>query len=112
MEPYTTTRQRMATGAQRQRNATQPRQLAAGAAAMLVLWSATYLARQTGLELATPFSPLGDFALEGMVLAMAWLASVVAACVGTLAGVVVVRTPVETAERAARMTRRPAATVR
>jgi hypothetical protein len=38
---------------------------------------------------------LGNFAVEGMILALAWLASVVAVCVATLTGLVVVRTPVE-----------------
>jgi hypothetical protein len=74
---------------------------------MLVVWSATYLARQSGAELATPFSPMGDFALEGMVLAITWLVSVVTACAAMLTGAVVVRVPEEAATQPTPVARRP-----
>jgi hypothetical protein len=83
------------------------RQIVFSAAALLFVWSATYLARQSGLDLQTPVSPLGNFAVEGMILALAWLASVVAVCVATLTGLVVVRTPVEPVTHSA-TTLRPA----
>jgi hypothetical protein len=52
--------------------------LAAGS--LLVLWSLTYLARQQlPVGVAVP-SPLADFALEGAVLALAWLGAVLTAC--------------------------------
>jgi hypothetical protein len=52
--------------------------LAAGS--LLILWSLAYLARQQlplGVAVA---SPLGDFALEGVALALAWLGAMITAC--------------------------------
>ena len=61
-----------------------------GAAALaVVIWSVSYLIRQPGVvttTLAQPFSPVGDFALEGMLLALAWLGVLVAACLAVLTG--------------------------
>ena len=64
---------------------------AAGAVAFVVFWSLTYLLRQPGVSdaAARPFSLLGDFALEGAFLALAWLALVVVACVAVLRGTIV-----------------------
>jgi hypothetical protein len=65
---------------------------AAGAIAFVVFWSLTYLLRQPGVSdaAARPFSLLGDFALEGAFLALAWLALVVIACVAVLRGNIVI----------------------
>src|SRR5688500_8315250 len=55
----------------------------------IVLWSVSYLARQPGVAtsaLSLPFSPLGDFALEGALLALGWLALLAAACLAVLTG--------------------------
>src|SRR5687768_4899736 len=49
----------------------------------VVLWSVSYLIRQPGVAtsaLAQPFSPVGDFALEGALLALGWLSVLAAAC--------------------------------
>ena len=64
---------------------------AAGTIAFVVFWSLTYLLRQPGVSDAgaRPFSLLGDFALEGAFLALAWLALVVVACVAVLRGTIV-----------------------
>jgi hypothetical protein len=64
---------------------------AAGAIVFVVFWSLTYLLRQPGVSdaAARPFSLLGDFALEGAFLALAWLALVVIACVAVLRGNIV-----------------------
>ena len=54
-----------------------------------VVWSVSYLIRQPGVAttaLAQPFSPVGDFALEGMLLALAWLGLIAAACIALLTG--------------------------
>jgi hypothetical protein len=48
----------------------------------LVLWSLTYLGRQTLPVSGGVPSPLGDFALEGAALALAWLGAVLAVCFG------------------------------
>ena len=56
----------------------------------LVIWSLSYLIRQPGIAtsaLVHPFSPVGDFALEGMLLALAWLGMLAAACIAVLTGV-------------------------
>jgi len=42
------------------------------------------------LAAVQPFSFIGDFALEGAALAMAWLTLVVVACVAVLRGNVVI----------------------
>jgi hypothetical protein len=52
----------------------------AAAAGALVLWSLTYLGRQLFEARAAAGSPLGDFALEGVLLALVWLAAVLAVC--------------------------------
>jgi hypothetical protein len=52
----------------------------AAAAGALVLWSLTYLGRQLFEAGAGAGSPLGDFALEGVLLALVWLAAVPAVC--------------------------------
>lgn len=61
------------------------------AAVALVVWSVSYLVRQPGVvtsTLAHPFSPVGDFALEGMLLALVWLALLAGLCLAILTGVV------------------------
>jgi hypothetical protein len=69
-----------------------PLTLAAGAIAFVVIWSLTYLLRQPGVSdvAAQPFSLIGDFALEGAFLALAWLALVVVACLAVLRGAIVI----------------------
>jgi hypothetical protein len=55
----------------------------------VVVWSVSYLIRQPGVvttAMAQPFSPVGDFALEGMLLALAWLTLIVVACLALLTG--------------------------
>ena len=55
----------------------------------VVVWSVSYLIRQPGVAtsaLSHPFSPVGDFALEGMLLALSWLGVLVAACLAVLTG--------------------------
>jgi hypothetical protein len=62
--------------------------LAAGPAAAggaLLLWSLTYLARQARPAGVAVASPLGDVALEGVALALAWLAALLAAGLGAAA---------------------------
>ncbi len=62
----------------------------------VVVWSVSYLVRQpgaAGTTLAPPFSPVGDFALEGMLLALAWLGLLLAACLALLSGAAHVREP-------------------
>jgi hypothetical protein len=53
---------------------------AVAAGGTLVLWSLTYLARQAPPAGGVVASPLGDFALEGVALALAWLGAVLTAC--------------------------------
>jgi len=69
-----------------------PLTLAAGAIAFVVFWSLTYLLRQPGVSdvAAQPFSLMGNFALEGAFLALAWLALVVVACLAVLRGAIVI----------------------
>jgi hypothetical protein len=58
----------------------------------VVFWSATYLLRQPGLATAVqPVSLLGDFALEGAYLALAWLGLVAGVGVALLRGEIVVQ---------------------
>lgn len=55
----------------------------------VVVWSVSYLIRQPGVAttaMTQPFSPVGDFALEGMLLALAWLGLIAAACIALLTG--------------------------
>src|SRR5688572_14918689 len=55
----------------------------------IVIWSLSYLIRQPGVAtsaLALSFSPVGDFALEGMLLALAWLGMLAGACIAILTG--------------------------
>lgn len=67
----------------------------AGLCGAVVLWSVSYLIRQPGLGGVDvqPFSLLGDFALEGAMLALAWLSLVVAGCVALLQGTIVISSP-------------------
>jgi hypothetical protein len=61
-----------------------------------VAWSLSYLIRQPGAgatTLAEPFSLVGSFALEGMLLALGWLALLVVACLAILSGVAVIEDP-------------------
>jgi hypothetical protein len=61
-----------------------------GAVALaVVVWSVSYLIRQPGVAttaLGQPFSPVGDFAFEGMLLALGWLGLIAAACIALLTG--------------------------
>jgi hypothetical protein len=66
----------------------------AAAAALLVVWSLTYLCRQPAVEGAA-FSPFGNYALEGMLLAATWLGALATLCLATLSGHVVFREPGE-----------------
>src|SRR5581483_7868396 len=59
--------------------------------ALLLCWSVSYLLRQPGLDPATPFSPLGSFALEGMLLGLVWIAAIAALALALAAGLIVVR---------------------
>ena len=63
----------------------------AGLFLALLCWSATYLVRQPPAGAGWPISPVGDFLVEGMLLAVSWLALLVAACVAILTGMVEVR---------------------
>lgn len=65
---------------------------AATAVAVVIFWSLTYLMRQPGAAVAAaqPFSLIGNFALEGAMLALAWLGLVVVACLAVLRGNVVI----------------------
>ncbi|MDQ3699934.1 MAG: hypothetical protein M3442_03325 [Chloroflexota bacterium] len=64
----------------------------AGLCAAVILWSVTYLLRQPGVAGigVEPFSLLSDFALEGAILALAWLGLVVGGCLAVLRGTIVV----------------------
>src|SRR5207249_1845512 len=53
----------------------------------LLLWSISYLVRQAGFEAATPAAGMRS-AVEGMALALAWLAALGGGCVMVLGGVV------------------------
>jgi hypothetical protein len=67
-----------------------------GAALAVVVWSASYLLRQPGVAagaLVEPFSFFGNFALEGMVLALAWLVLLASACLAVLTGVARIEDP-------------------
>ncbi len=59
--------------------------------ALLLCWSVSYLLRQPGLDPATPFSPLGSFALEGVLLSLVWIAAIAALALALAAGRIVVR---------------------
>jgi hypothetical protein len=62
----------------------------------VVIWSVSYLIRQPGVAtLNEPFSPLGNLALEGMVLALAWLGLLVTICLAILTGAAVVDDPTQ-----------------
>lgn len=57
--------------------------------AVVIAWSVSYLLRQPGVaasSLAEPFSFIGNFALEGMVLALGWLILLACACLAVLTG--------------------------
>ena len=68
-----------------------PQAIAAFGVAFVLLWSLTYLVRQPGVADVTgqPFSLLGNFALEGIALSLAWLSLLVSGCVALLRGAVV-----------------------
>ena len=70
-----------------------------GAVALaVVVWSVSYLIRQPGVAttaLGQPFSPVGDFALEGMLLALGWLGLIAAACLALLTGAARFEEPTE-----------------
>jgi hypothetical protein len=56
----------------------------------IVIWSVSYLIRQPGVATSAatlPLSPVGDFALEGMLLALTWLGMLAATCLAVLTGV-------------------------
>jgi hypothetical protein len=62
----------------------------------VIVWSVSYLLRQPGVAgsaLDEPFSFLGNFALEGMVLALAWLGVLVTACLAVLTGAARIEDP-------------------
>jgi hypothetical protein len=62
----------------------------------VAVWSVSYLVRQPGVAATTlvpPFSPFGDFALEGMLLALAWLGVLLAACLVLLTGAARIQEP-------------------
>lgn len=67
----------------------------------LVLWSLTYLARQSlldasawGANAALAVTGAADrLAIEGMTLALAWLATLTAGCLAVLSGAVIIRYP-------------------
>jgi hypothetical protein len=65
---------------------------AAMTVAVVIFWSLTYLMRQSGVAVAAeqPFSLIGNFALEGAMLALAWLGLVVVACAAVLRGHIVI----------------------
>jgi hypothetical protein len=69
-----------------------PQAVAACGVAFVLLWSLTYLVRQPGAAdvAAQPFSLLGNFALEGIALSLAWLGLLVSACVALLRGAIVI----------------------
>jgi hypothetical protein len=69
-----------------------PQAVAAIGVAFVLLWSLTYLVRQPGVAgvAAQPFSLLGNFALEGIALSLAWLGLLVSACVALLRGAIVI----------------------
>ncbi len=67
-----------------------------GTALAVIVWSVSYLLRQPGVAVAStaePFSFVGDFAIEGMVLALAWLGVLATACIVVLAGVAQIEDP-------------------
>jgi hypothetical protein len=66
--------------------------LMAAAVGTLLLWSISYLVRQAGFEAASPAAGMRA-AVEGMALALAWLASLAGGCVMVLGGVVAFREP-------------------
>ncbi|HEV2126225.1 MAG TPA: hypothetical protein VGW38_26010 [Chloroflexota bacterium] len=60
----------------------------------VVIWSVSYLLRQPGVAaMDAPFSFLGNFALEGMVLALGWLGLMLAGCLAIVSGVAMVHDP-------------------
>lgn len=65
-------------------------------AAAVIAWSLTYLIRQPGAAattLSAPLSPVGNFALEGMLLALFWLGLFAAAALAVLTGAATVDDP-------------------
>jgi hypothetical protein len=61
-----------------------------GATLTVIVWSVSYLLRQPGVaanSMVEPFSLLGSFAVEGMVLALVWLGLLATACLALLSGV-------------------------
>jgi len=66
------------------------------ATAMVIVWSLSYLLRQPGAGarvLIEPFSPFGNFAIEGMLLSMMWLGVLLTACLALLTGAARIEDP-------------------
>lgn len=62
----------------------------------VIVWSISYLVRQPGLATAVaaePFSVFGNFALEGMLLALGWLGLFAAISLAVLTGAAIVVDP-------------------
>ena len=59
----------------------------------LALWSISYLIRQPGLAMVEPPSLVGNFAVEGMLLALGWLAAFVAGAAAVATGIVAFQEP-------------------
>ena len=78
---------RVACAPRREAASLSPQAAAAFGVAFVLLWSLTYLVRQPGVAdvAAQPFSLLGNFALEGIALSLAWLGLLVSACVNIVA---------------------------
>src|SRR4051812_38447028 len=66
--------------------------LIVGAVGTLLVWSASYLVRQTGFAAAAPAAAM-QAALEGMALALVWLAALVGGCAALLCGAVAFKDP-------------------
>ena len=83
---------RVACAPRREPVSLSPQAVAACGVAFVLLWSLTYLVRQPGgADIgAPPFSLLGNFALEGVALSLAWLSLLVSGCVALLRGAIVI----------------------
>jgi hypothetical protein len=66
---------------------------AAALVGAVALWSLSYIARQPGVAATAAPSLVGDFAMEGMALSLAWLAVFGAGCWAVARGRVEVRCP-------------------
>jgi len=66
------------------------------ATAMVIVWSLSYLLRQPGAGarvLIEPFSPFGNFAIEGILLSMMWLGVLLTVCLALLSGAARIEDP-------------------